>query len=187
MNRIINIKNSERTSTVQHESSARTLGDLLEELDYPLEGKKYIVRETRTTLETFDSELPAEGFTLYVYPAKTKAGAETEELTVDDVMSLSFHALRSECASRGLPANAISKADMQENLIDFITPKTSKSFTEIEETVDIIEECREEINEKLDSIIRTVRSMTSNICAFSQNLLEEIDRDYTQLRDELGL
>lgn len=74
-NIILFFTSDNREVTVQ--SSARTLGELKSQLTSEnLSNKKLTVMETRATLESPSSVLPEGEFTLYVYPAQSKAGME---------------------------------------------------------------------------------------------------------------
>lgn len=75
------------------QSAATTLAELQRESalsSETLSGKKLTVKETRNTLETKESVLPEGDFTLYVYPAKSKAGLteDQEKQLLADVASI---------------------------------------------------------------------------------------------------
>lgn len=73
---IITTQNSGRT---EHQSSATTFGVLKSELSGSINfgGTKVMIRETKTSIESDDSSLPAGDFVLFVMPQKTKAGFDS--------------------------------------------------------------------------------------------------------------
>lgn len=76
--RTISLFFTQESREVMIDSDATTLGQLKSAIPTEsLGGKKLTVRETRSTLESDDSILPTGEFTLYVYPAKSKAGYDT--------------------------------------------------------------------------------------------------------------
>ena len=57
-------------------SSARTWGELSNEIGDNFSKSKVVLQESRLTLENTEAALPTEPFTLFVFPRQSKAGLE---------------------------------------------------------------------------------------------------------------
>lgn len=165
MSRTVRIKDTDRSGLLTFQINATTFGELKDEitsLDSSLSfsNKRAIVRETRVTLDSSEAVLPEGSFTLYLMPEKSKAGA--------DWSSFSFHQLRSFCSSVGLPANGVTREQMEASLSahyaesETSTPDVERAISLIEEAIAIL---RGEDNEQVD----------------------DIEEDFATLRIQLGL
>lgn len=165
MSRTVRIKDTDRSGLLTFQVNATTFGQLKDEitsLDSSLSfsNKRAIVRETRVTLDSSEAVLPEGSFTLYLMPEKSKAGA--------DWSSFSFHQLHSFCSSVGLPANGVTREQMEASLSAHYA-ESETSTTDVERAISLIEEAiailRGEDNAEVD----------------------EIEQDFATLRIQLGL
>lgn len=113
MDRIVKIKLPTNNNLLSFKDvDARTFGDLKSELsDIDWAGKRVIIMETRTQLSLNDAHLPTTGFTLLLFPAKTKSGVDFEDL--------GYHELRREMSKRNLSHNGVTSADMRTKLAEY--------------------------------------------------------------------
>lgn len=162
MSRTVKVKDTDRSGLLTFEVNATTFGELKTELSSSIsfDNKRAIVRETRVTLDSSQAVLPEGSFTLYLMPEKSKAGA--------DWSSFSFHQLRSFCSSVGLPANGVSRDQMEAALAaHYAEPEVST--TNVERAIALIEEAIE---------ILRVQEVSE---------ADDVEADFNQLRAELGL
>lgn len=168
MSRTIRVKDTDRNGILTIESNATTFGQLRDQLSsdngVSFNNKRVIVRETRVTLDSLEAQLPEGSFTIYLMPEKSKAGADYSNLT--------FHQLRSFCSSLGLPANGVSREQMETSLEqhygtttqDEVNPDIARAVSLIEEALDIL---------------RGAEGFSSE----DQSIID----DFNALRQELGL
>lgn len=95
------------------ESDAYTFGEFKEKYpEFNFSNKKVVVKESLVTLEVDDAKLPDEEFTLFVYPQKSKAGADENPLskyTITQVTNMLGNNLRR--AIRRLNAKGVTSID----------------------------------------------------------------------------
>ena len=93
--RKISIKSQQSDEIIHHESEARTLGELKEEMEGKIRfnDTRCIIKGSKATLEFDDSLLPEGEFVMFVYPQKSKGGDDAYD-------SMSFNELRTACKDR---------------------------------------------------------------------------------------
>lgn len=172
MKRQVLIKTTERSGIINHITEATTLGELRLELDINLnpEDMKVLIRSTRTSLDFNDSVLPLDDFTLFVNPKKTKAGQNWDDL--------GFHELRAECKKVGLPATGVSSSNMRKSLEEYY-----ENNNEDNSLVSFLLEAKTSL-EKAIEVAQTQTVQT--VVGVDPELLEEIERDFQQLRTKLN-
>lgn len=116
MERTVFIKDQSTSGALKEfKTSATTFGELKEQLkrEIGFTDVRVVCRENRNNLELATAVLPSTDFTLFIYPLKTKAGANG----YDD---MSFQELRKACSERvdihGVGGNYGSSVEMREAL-----------------------------------------------------------------------
>ena len=174
--RQINIVSTQTNNIEQVESSARTLGELKQEVSgISWANKNLIVRETRNSLEVNDAELPSGGFTLYVMPQKTKSG------TID-IDNLKYNDLRRLAKRYGIPYHHQLKEDLKAQIKHELAAEEGASPSYVgKNLVVIIDQIRAHVNDKLDELEYHVQN-SSNGANY-----EDFREDIEKLARELGV
>lgn len=79
------------------QSTARTWGDLSQELGENFSKSKVVLQESRLTLENTEAMLPSGAFTLFVFPRQSKAGMGVDNITKRNYHNGNFSPLRTFC------------------------------------------------------------------------------------------
>lgn len=165
MERIVRIKTTEVSGFISERTKAETFSDLKKQFsNLNWDGKKVLVRETRVTLEHGDAKLPSGDFTLFITPAKTKAGGKNWSEVE------SFHELRRESAKRGLPNNGLTRNELVAQLEAYEEENGSDSANSAaHELLDRIEAAVTELRSKVDG------ASASGVEYTDEELQEDLD------------
>lgn len=199
--RTVTLKLTTQKDLVVRESNARTFGELKGELnDIKFDGMRVVERSTKNTLQMDDAVLPATDFVLFLVPEKVKSGGRMKQI---DVENASYNELRSQISMLNRVKNAGidiagSKESLRNGLRQYLngteTPKELKiqvvpeSETETKSPVEIIEDCRADINQAIDKIIEACNATPKDTTDYVfKTSISDLENEVSMIKSSLNL
>jgi hypothetical protein len=199
--RTVTLKLTTQKDLVVRESNARTFGELKGELyDIKFDGMRVVERSTKNTLQMDDAVLPATDFVLFLVPEKVKSGGRMKQI---DVENASYNELRSQISMLNRVKNAGidiagSKESLRNGLRQYLngteTPKELKtqvvpeSETETKSPIEIIEDCRADINQAIDKIIEACNATPKDTTDYVfKTSISDLENEVSMIKSSLNL
>jgi hypothetical protein len=190
------IKLTTQQKPIEHETNARTFGELKAELtDIKWSGMRVVEKTNKTTLQMDESILPAGDFILFVVPEKVKSGAVE---SIDDVDTADYNTLRSYISFLNKVKGQNIAMDGGVGLLrmrvkDYLNENGAAQTLDPKSR---IEEARSKINEAIDVIIEHIGNVSSSVAAEVAEDTEEyiiklsvkdLDDELLAIKENLGL
>jgi hypothetical protein len=190
--RKVTLKLTTQKDLVVRESEARTFGELKSEFsDIKFDGMRVVERSTKNTLQMDDAILPATDFVLFVVPEKVKSGYH---MPVIDVETASYNELRSyistlnKIKNANIPINGKIE-NLRNGLRQYLkgteTPDDLKPVVEEATSIEIIQECKNQINRAIDTLIEVVEKASATSVPAEEYVIKTTLKDLENEVDEI--
>jgi len=197
--RKVTLKLTTQKDLINHESAARTFGELKSELgNVKWDGMRVVERTDKRTLQLDDAVLPSGDFVLFLVPEKVKSGASKAKKAVKKLKNIAtakYNELRSHASFLNNMKDAQiamngGTEELRKAVQTYYDGKdTAGSTAEGNDVVATIEEARTKINAAIDTLIANAGNAAAVDTTeyLIKTSVDDLDNEFNDIKKALKL
>lgn len=194
--RKVTLKLTTQKDVIEHESSARTFGELKAEMkNVKWDGMRVVVRETKNTLQNPAALLPSTDFILFLVPEKVKSGLGKNNLKkLKNVETASYNELRSHASFLNKVKDAQiamngGTEELRKAVQAYYDGQKGAKAEASDDPIMVIEAARTKINDAIDQIIASAKagSAVDESRYVMKVSVDDLDTEIDEIRKALKL